>query len=225
MDLFNLDISKSDSLVETVSSSLKYGLSRISLMVGRLWGVTLRIDLIRLISSVAELMMDYWIFHWRKFLFSFGSRLPRVSFLGKEPFLRSSRTIKSLEPKYQFYSHRVCFEPFLETYIHKFHIKFSFPLGWQQTQNHTAWLYFCWWGECSQATITNYVLWCLDAWFNFHEGRKQPHTHLGNNFLCLTCWGLRFLIFRIKCLHWRTLGPCKWFTFPFQCSALAIEWC
>ena len=59
MDLFSLETSRSDYLVEVVSSSLKYGLSRMSLMVGLLCGVALRIDLIRLISSVAELMIDY----------------------------------------------------------------------------------------------------------------------------------------------------------------------
>ena len=55
IDLLSLECSRSDYFVDTESSSRKNGFSRISFIVGRLCGVTLKIDLIKLISSAAIL--------------------------------------------------------------------------------------------------------------------------------------------------------------------------
>lgn len=76
-------------------------------------------------------------------VFSFSTRPLIVSGLQKELFLRSSRTIKFLSPKYQFYDCKVFEESFKVPYIKQYHkVSFLVNIG-QRIRNRKVWLHFC----------------------------------------------------------------------------------
>ena len=135
-----------------LSSTLKKGWSIISRIVGLLWGVTLSIDLIRLISSYSKLLFFYRNGHKKVSWSSSVPELTQVFLLWRVLVLQPFQKARCLAPRCRSCNHRVCYESFQGTCTNRCHRESSFLQVVQQIQNRIAWLHFFYWGVHFLAT-------------------------------------------------------------------------